>query len=127
MQPDAFFERRRRPPQRASKPEPSKSIDDGSGAVTVPGTKSTDVQAAQGNLSSARQSYQAALKTQQSLGQKSDAAYSQISLAALALEEKRPEYAKKLAQEAVTKLAAEKDVGGEAQGRGTGACAARFP
>ena len=67
-----------------------------------------DVQVAQGNLSSARQNYQEALKTQQSLGQKGDAAYSQISLAALALEEKRPEDAKKLAQEAVTELAGEK-------------------
>jgi ATP/maltotriose-dependent transcriptional regulator MalT len=37
----------------------------------------------------------------------------------LALEEKKPEDAKKLAQEAVTELADEKDVGGEAQGRGT--------
>ncbi len=78
-----------------------------------------DVQVAQGNLSGARQSYQEALKTQQSLGQKSDGAYTQISLAALALEEKKPEDAKKLAQEAVTELASEKDVGGEAQGRGT--------
>jgi tetratricopeptide (TPR) repeat protein/tRNA A-37 threonylcarbamoyl transferase component Bud32/TolB-like protein len=78
-----------------------------------------DVQVAQGNLSGAQQSYQDALKTQQSLEQKGDAAYSQISLAALALEEKKPEDAKKLAQEAVTELASEKDVGGEAQGRGT--------
>jgi tetratricopeptide (TPR) repeat protein/tRNA A-37 threonylcarbamoyl transferase component Bud32 len=77
-----------------------------------------DVQIAQGNLSGARQSYQEALKTQQSLGQKADAAYTQISLAALALEEEKPEDAKKLAQEAVTELASEKDVGGEAQGRG---------
>jgi serine/threonine protein kinase len=78
-----------------------------------------DVQVAQGNLSGAGQSYQEALKTQKSLGQKADAAYSQISLATLALEEKKPEDAKKLAQEAVTELADEKDVGGEAQGRGT--------
>jgi len=78
-----------------------------------------DVQVAQGNLLGARQSYQEALKTQQSLGQKSDAAYSQISLAALALEERKPEDANKLAQDAVTELAGEKDVGGEAQGRGT--------
>jgi len=77
-----------------------------------------DVQVAQGNLSGARQSYEEALKTQQSLGQKSDAAYSQISLATLALEGKKPEDAKKLAQQAVTELADEKDVGGEAQGRG---------
>jgi tetratricopeptide (TPR) repeat protein len=76
-------------------------------------------QVAQGNLSGAGQSYQEALKTQKSLGQKGDAAYSQISLATLALEEKKPEDAKKLAQEAVTELADEKDVGGEAQGRGT--------
>ncbi len=37
----------------------------------------------------------------------------------MALEEKKPEDAKKLAQEAVTELAGEKDVGGEAQGRET--------
>jgi predicted negative regulator of RcsB-dependent stress response len=37
----------------------------------------------------------------------------------LALEEKKPGDAKKLAQEAVTELVGEKDVGGEAQGRGT--------
>jgi tetratricopeptide (TPR) repeat protein len=74
---------------------------------------------AQGNVAEAKQSYEAALQFQQSLGQKGDAAYSQISLAALALEEKKPEDAKKLAQEAVTELASEKDVGGEAQGRGT--------
>ncbi len=78
-----------------------------------------DVQLAQGNLEGARQSYQQALKVQQSIGQKSEAAYSQISLAALALEEKKPEDAKKLAQDAATELAAEKDVGGEAQARGT--------
>jgi tetratricopeptide (TPR) repeat protein len=78
-----------------------------------------DVQVAQGNLSGAGQSYREALKTQKSLGQKADAAYSQISLATLALEERKPDDAKKLAQEAVTELADEKDVGGEAQGRGT--------
>jgi tetratricopeptide (TPR) repeat protein len=78
-----------------------------------------DVQVAQGKLGGARQSYQEALKIQQSLGEKGDAAYSQISLAALALEEKKPGDAKKLTQEAVTELAGEKDVGGEAQGRGT--------
>jgi tetratricopeptide (TPR) repeat protein len=67
----------------------------------------------------AKQSYEQALQFQQALGQKGDAAYSQISLAGLALEEKKPEDAKKLAQEAVTELTGEKDVGGEAQGRGT--------
>jgi hypothetical protein len=40
---DAFFERRRRPPQSASKPEPSKSSEDGSGAVTVPGANFTSI------------------------------------------------------------------------------------
>ena len=78
-----------------------------------------DVLLAQGNVAGAKQSYEQALQFQQSLGQKADAAYSQISLAGLALEEKRPEDAKKLAQEAVTELASEKDVGGEAQARGT--------
>jgi eukaryotic-like serine/threonine-protein kinase len=78
-----------------------------------------DVLLAEGNVAGARQSFEQALQFQQSLGQKSDAAYSQISLAALALEEKKPEDAKKLVQEAVTELAGEKDVGGEAQGRGT--------
>ncbi len=78
-----------------------------------------DVLLAEGNAAGAKQSYEQALQFQQSLGQKGDAAYSQISLAALALEEKKPEDAKKLAQEAVTELASEKDVGGEAQGRGT--------
>jgi tetratricopeptide (TPR) repeat protein len=78
-----------------------------------------DVLLAGGNVAGARQSYEQALQFQQSLGQKSDAAYSQISLAALALEEKKPEDAKKLAQEAVMELGSEKDVGGEAQGRGT--------
>src|ERR1700721_676396 len=35
--------RRGRPPQSARKPEPSRSIDDGSGAVTLPGTNFTSV------------------------------------------------------------------------------------
>jgi ATP/maltotriose-dependent transcriptional regulator MalT len=76
-----------------------------------------DVQLAQDDLGKAKQSYQQALKFQQSIEQKSEAAYSQISLAALAIEEKKPEDAKKLAQDAAAELAAEKDVGGEAQAR----------
>ncbi len=78
-----------------------------------------DVQLARGNLEGARQDYDQALKLQQSLDQKNEGAYSQIFLAVLALEEKKPEDAKKLAQDAATELAAEKDAGGEAQARGT--------
>jgi hypothetical protein len=74
---------------------------------------------AQGNVVGAKQNYEQALQFQQSLGEKADAAYSQISLAALALDETESEDAKKLAREAVAELAAEKDIAGEAQGRGT--------
>jgi serine/threonine protein kinase/tetratricopeptide (TPR) repeat protein len=78
-----------------------------------------DVLLAKGDVAGAQQNYGQALQIQQTLGQKGDAAYSQISFATLALEGRRPEEAKKLLQDAAAELAAEKDVGGEGQARGT--------
>jgi predicted negative regulator of RcsB-dependent stress response len=55
-----------------------------------------DVLLAQGNKAGAKQNYEQALQFQQSLGQKGNAAYSQMLLAALALEEKKPEMRRSL-------------------------------
>ena len=82
-----------------------------------------DVLLAQGDVPAAKQNYEQALGIQQSLGQKSEAAYVQISLASLALRQGKPDDAKKPALDAATELAAEKDVGGEAQARETYALA----
>jgi ATP/maltotriose-dependent transcriptional regulator MalT len=76
-------------------------------------TNSGDVQRARGDLAAAKQSYDKALPILNELNQKSDAAYLQISMATLALDENRVADAKKLAETAMAELVAEKDPDGE--------------
>jgi eukaryotic-like serine/threonine-protein kinase len=72
---------------------------------------------AEGNLAGGRKDYEDALQIQEPLGQKTDVAYTQIALGRLALTEKRYDNAQKLAIDAATELAAEKDTSGEADAR----------
>ncbi|HWY44236.1 MAG TPA: protein kinase [Candidatus Sulfotelmatobacter sp.] len=76
-----------------------------------------DVERTRGNLTAARQSYEQALAIQDELKQKSDAAYLRISLATLALDERRAKDAKELVEAAIAELILEKDEDGEAGGR----------
>ena len=73
-----------------------------------------DVEFARGDLGAAEQNYREALQIQEGLGQKHDAAINRLSLADWARESGKMEDGRKLASDAATELAQEKDVGSEA-------------
>jgi eukaryotic-like serine/threonine-protein kinase len=79
------------------------------------------IEMAENNLAAAKNDYEDGLRQQESLGLKANAAYTRISLARLAMQEQRFTDAQKLATDAATELATEKDFSGEAEARALGA------
>ncbi len=79
------------------------------------------IEMAENNLIAAKKDYEDGLQLQESLGLKANAAYTRMALARLAIQEQRFADAQKLAADAATELAAEKDSNGEAEARALGA------
>jgi eukaryotic-like serine/threonine-protein kinase len=75
------------------------------------------IEMAENNLAGAKKDYEDGLQLQESLALKANAAYTRMALARLAIQEQRFADAQKLAGDAATELAAEKDSNGEAEAR----------